>query len=439
MKKRVLSIILMMSITMTGLFGCGKTEIKDADNEVAKASVPLKDSTDYDVTEPVTFEFWHGMEEDLINPMVEKFNKSQDLITVNPVYVGNYAAIKEQVAAAQAAGEGLPGLCLINYPQLLTYAESNVAEPLNAYMEAANYENLFYEGFTSPLAVGDNLYAFPWGPSTTVVYYNKDLIKQSGRDDFPATWAELKEWAPEFHEKTGKTAIEVMGTDFNYVNTLLLNTGVDPISDGTKCVMDDERVITWINEMQQLIQAGAAEWINTGASTETDLKTKFINGEVCSMVFTSTYYDKAIAAADFEVGVALVPENANNNSTTSGATLFIPAQNEQNVKNGAFEFLQYMTNDENAKNFALKTAYLPTKKSLLDSEEEINEFLALYPEMKIIYENMDTIVSKNPSPYFTKALTAICENLTLIFNAGEDRDAVVKKMVEEVDYILSGN
>ena len=53
------------------------------------------------------------------------------------------------------------------------------------------------------------------------------------------------------------------------------------------------------------------------------MKTKFLSGETASIILTSTYYDKALAAAEFEVGVSLVPYNANNNSTTSGATLFI--------------------------------------------------------------------------------------------------------------------
>jgi hypothetical protein len=71
--------------------------------------------------------------------------------------------------------------------------------------------------------------------------------------------------------------------------------------------------------------------------------------------------------------------------------------------------------------------------------DNINDFLALYPDMINIYNNMDTIVAKNPSPYFTKAITAIGEDLSLIFNGGQDVDETIPKIVEEVNYILEGN
>ena len=444
--RAVLGLFMAAAVGMTGCSASGEagagstaqTPRQTSGQTAEQSEAASGEEISYEVTGPVEFEFWHSMETELIDPICEAFNSSEDQITVTPVYVGNYAAIQEQIAAAQAAREGLPGLCTINYPFVNTYAESGVAEPLDAYMEAAEYEDLFYEGFTDPVKIDGQQYAFPWGPSTTVIYYNKDLLEESGTETYPATWEELRTWTQEYHEKTGGTAFAFFGTDFNYINTLLLNTGVDPIGDG-KCQMGDERIRTWIAEEKEMVDSGAAEWVNTGSSTEADLKTKFLSGETASIILTSTYYDKALAAAEFEVGVSLVPYNAKNNSTTSGATLFIPAMNDQNIKNAAFEFLTYMTNDENAKEFALYTAYLPTKKSLLDSEEEVDEFCERYPEMRIVYENMDTIISKNPSPYFTKALTQICEDLTLIFNTGADIDSTIESMCERVDYILEGN
>ncbi len=450
MKKWNKLVSITAAATILALTACGQTAGSNASQasatqtqqETAENSNEIAtEATDnpYAVTEPVTIEFWSSMEDSYTVPVCDAFNESQDLVTVVPVYVGNYAAIKEQIAAAQAAQDGLPGLSVINYPQVITYADSGVAEPLDAYMEAYGYESDFYQGFVDPLIVDGQQYAFPYGPSTTVVYYNKDLLQEvSGLTEFPSTWEETKTWAEEFHKATGKSGLSTpgAGSTFNYVNTLLLNTGVDPIGDG--CLMGDEKVVTWVKDMKTLVEDGAIEWVNTGSSTETDLKTKFINGETAAIVYSSTFYDTALETVDFDIGVTLVPENANNLSTTAGATLFIPAQNDQNVKNAAFQFLTFITNEENAKEFALESAYLPTRKSLLEGDN-INDFLALYPDMINIYNNMDTIVAKNPSPYFTKAITAIGEDLSLIFNGGQDVDETIPKIVEEVNYILEGN
>ena len=175
--RAVLGLFMAAAVGMTGCSASGETGAGSTAQTSGQTSGQTAEQSEaasgeeisYEVTGPVEFEFWHSMETELIDPMCEAFNSSQDQITVTPVYVGNYAAIQEQIAAAQAAREGLPGLCTINYPFVNTYAESGVAEPLDAYMEAAEYEDLFYEGFTDPVKIDGQQYAFPWGPSTTVI------------------------------------------------------------------------------------------------------------------------------------------------------------------------------------------------------------------------------------------------------------------------------
>lgn len=465
MKKKLFATLLTLSMALGIFAGCGSSNVADseakseeadskADSEEADSETESETASSaetesalpkdnfYAVTEPVTFEFWHSIAEtDYIDGVVQAFNDSQDNITVVPVYVGGYSAIKEQIAAAQAAQDGLPGLSVINYPQVLTYVDSGVAEPLDGYIEAWEYENSFYDGFTGPLSVDGTLYAFPYGPSATAIYYNKDLLEEAGYDSFPQTWEEFQTFAVDFYEKTGKTALSILGNgeSFNYINTFLIDTGVDPLGDGVTSKVDDPAIVTWVKETKALTDAGAVEWVNTGNNTETDTKAAFINQETLAFAYSTTYYDLALENAEFEVGMSLPLKNANNTSTTAGATLFIPAENEQNIKNAAFQFLQFLTNDDNAKEFALLTAYLPTKSTLIDTEEEMNEFLTLYPEEKVIYENMDTIVPKNDSPYFTKAITDIAEEFTTIFNEGADVEEIIAQTKENVDFILSGN
>ncbi|MBQ7679236.1 MAG: extracellular solute-binding protein, partial [Butyrivibrio sp.] len=374
--------------------------------------------------------------------VTDAFNASQEYITVEPVYIGGYPVIKEQIAAAQAARDGLPGLSTINYPQVITYADSGVAEPLDGYVDAYDVNvNVFYQGFTDPVTVDGQLYAFPYGPSATYIFYNRDLLKEGGLDHYPETWAELKEVAPAFHEATGKPLLSLWGgsTGFNTINSFLIQTGVDPLGDGTTARVDDPAIVQWVRDVKELVDNGGAEWIDTGNNTETDLKTKFLAGEAVSIPYSNTYYDLVLKDAGFDVGLALYPENANRHVTTAGATLFIPALNDQAVKNAAFQFLTYITNDENAKQFALDSAYLPTRRTILEDEDSVAAFTALYPDDEVIFAHMDDIIPKNSSPYFTPALTEIVEELTQIFNNGADIDETIARTTDNVNYILSGN
>ena len=130
--RAVLGLFMAAAVGMTGCSASGEagagstaqTPRQTSGQTAEQSEAASGEEISYEVTGPVEFEFWHSMETELIDPMCEAFNSSQDQITVTPVYVGNYAAIQEQIAAAQAAREGLPGLCTINYPFVNTYAES---------------------------------------------------------------------------------------------------------------------------------------------------------------------------------------------------------------------------------------------------------------------------------------------------------------------------
>ena len=108
--------------TLTGCSGGGSTGKKPAETTAGGAStgteVQKEDPAKYEVTEPITIKWWHALEDQysgIVSQVVDDFNKSQDLITVEAEYIGSYSELNEALVAAHAAGSGLPAITCLLY------------------------------------------------------------------------------------------------------------------------------------------------------------------------------------------------------------------------------------------------------------------------------------------------------------------------------------
>ena len=90
-----------------------------------------------DTTTEITF--WHsfnGDNEAVLTKQIEAFQTEYPYIKVNAQYIGGYNDIHTELASANAAGVGVPALCVINVPRLTSYAADHVVEDLNDYIAA---------------------------------------------------------------------------------------------------------------------------------------------------------------------------------------------------------------------------------------------------------------------------------------------------------------
>ncbi len=180
--KKIISLLLCLVMIMS-LCACGGGDNKETQG-----------GEEFDVTvkEPITIEFWSSYADEvkhewIAKAAVEEYNKSQDKVTVVMKQLFGYPAMDEQLSAAQAAGKG-------NCPRVLTYAASGMTESLDKYIEASKYDTGdFYGGMMDAMVYdGDGLtYGLPYGISSSVAFWNMDMLKETGYDKVPETWDEL--------------------------------------------------------------------------------------------------------------------------------------------------------------------------------------------------------------------------------------------------------
>lgn len=444
MKRRTLALLLTAAMVISCLAGCGGQSEPPAQSPAPAPASPASQAPEtpqepgakYAVTEPVTIEFWYAGSgnEEFYNQVAEEFNSSQDKVTVVPVCGGNYASINEQIIGAQAAGTGLPGISVVNYSTLPNYVQSGVAEPLDDYL--ADYQvdmNDYIPGFLSVGNYDGVQFGMPHGVSCFVYYYNKDILKEKNLPDFPTTWDEFKTWAMEVHKATGKPAYLMAANEKTVNYNMMQNFGGTFIKEDNTTGLDAETLKTHMREMKELIDAGAVEW---SLDSSDILSSKFINGEVVSYNLSCTSYSKFIQN-DFDVGIAWNFKSEDNISTVTGSYLFIPAANDQNVKNAGFAFLNYLCTPDVNYRWAKFSSYLTSCNSVFNDEQKMADIYTALPEMRNVYGNSDKMVSKPKTTKYDSGIKAYYTALSKIYLEGADFDPTWDAMVEEVNYILS--
>lgn len=410
--------------------------------EGAQAEAGEAAASQYAVTEPIEIKWWHALEEqytDLINQTVDGFNSSQDLIKVEAVYVGDYAALNEALVAANAAGSGLPAVTIANTPYIAEYSKNGLTEDLTPYIKAAGFDiDDFGEGLIAASSYEGKQTTLPFLISTQIMYYNKDMATERGIT-MPETWADMEG----FLEAASGTASDggkiygtiIPGWDQWYFETFYLNNGVK--------IINDDQVSTDLNgDKAKAITSDLREWTKKGYTYVADgqdassiMRQSFIDGKAFSVIHTTSLYDTYVERCDFEVGMAWLPGGDTKYHEIGGNVLLIPAKNDQAVKNAGWQFIEYLESKEVNMLWASNTGYMPTRKSVQNTDEG-KEFLKLKPEFQVVFDNLDLINPRIQHPGWAQLATIWRNCLVEITIENVDMDRMLNDMANEIDDVL---
>ena len=183
----------------------------------------------------------------------------------------------------------------------------------------------------------------------------------------------------------------VPGWDQWYFETLYLNEGVEIITEDNTCDLNSETAIEVTNMIKDWCDSGLA-YFAVGTDASATMRQNFQDGKAFSVMHTSSLLNNYVDKCDFEVGMAWYPASSTGDkySEVGGQVIGIPANNDQATKNAAWQFLQYCIGKESNMKWAIGTGYMPTRKSVLETDEGI-AFLAEKPAFQCIFDNLDLI------------------------------------------------
>ncbi len=346
----------------------------------------------------VTVSFYHTMGANLkavLDKYIPKFNEQYPNITIDHEMVGDYPALRDQIATELTAGNS-PSLAYCYPDHVALYNKAQAVMPMDGYIahetmgltdaQVADFIDVYYNEGKS---FGDGkMYTLPMTKSTEVLYYNKTFFTAN---NLPTpenlTWDQMEALCAQI--KTIDPNCIPLGYDSeaNWFITMTeqLKSGYTTL-DGDKFVFDTDANYAFVEEFRDWYKKGyvTTEEIygsyTSGLFTEVGTKEDGTPKQRCYMCIGSsagasyqcptektnedgtTYYP-------FEVGIAMIPQADQNNKKViqQGPSLCMFKKADAQEMAAAWLFAKFLTTTvEFQAEFSMTNGYTPVLKSVQD-------------------------------------------------------------------------
>lgn len=298
--------------------------------------------------------------------MLDKFNAANPDIALSYSFSGNYADTATKISAALIS-KTAPDVSLLAAGPLYTGERGDFY--LETKIKDADFnKDDIYPGIWDYAKFQGRICAIPYGISTPVLYYNKDILAKAGINidkNPPKTWNDLYSLAKQAQSKGNASgSTDFWGfdtTDAPWLFKSMLNqngntvvtvndTTVTPIFDNDKAV----EVATWWKKMTDEKVMAVGQHANA--------EKKFLSGNVAFLCATSARIAKWSKDASLPISAIPMPYWQKPSVALGGNVLIILTQDPK-AREASWKLVKYLSSAENQANFALKTGYLPIRKS----------------------------------------------------------------------------
>ncbi|MFD1775727.1 ABC transporter substrate-binding protein [Paenibacillus rhizophilus] len=252
---------------------------------------------------------------------------------------------------------------------------------------------------------------------TTVIYYNKKILRDAGYTEFPKTYEAFKAMVKDLKSKKitpisygNKVGTVVQASLLSPVNERISGSGLyEEIKSGKQKFTDPE-FMSALKEVKELSDLGAFN-VDLNSIDNVQATNLFLSGN-SAMYVDGSWGAKQISkdkSPDFELGFAMFPEfegGKGSLSTTIGSTnqgVSLSAKLDDAKKAAAEKFLQFMYSKESYQNIMRDGNMVPANVEAPADvnplfKEMINEFAGVkevIPPFNIVMPANVTTVAKN--------------------------------------------
>lgn len=379
MTKKLIALALSVLMLCSALTGCISQYAKDPNETLppveTKAPEAAGNETQAPVSdEPVTLEVWYavsGTSGETFVAQSTDFDNADDMVTLNMSYSGGSNDTATKVSAALLT-DTQPDVALMYAGPLYTGGEGDFRMADLVAGEGFDEADVF-EGMMDYCAFGDGgICAVPYGISTQVMYYNKEVLAAAGVDmtNPPKTWAEFADVLQKVMEGgniTGNdefTAFDTSDEAWLFKSMLMQN--------GCKIIEMADGVVTPVYNNPQAVEV-ADYWnslIQNGymlPSEHDNAENKFLAGNLGFIASSSNRISRWEGKTEFEIGAIEMPYFTQPSLALGGNVLVILTKDPAKLQK-CWEYICYLTDVEQNTEFALATGYLPIHKSAMEQD-----------------------------------------------------------------------
>ena len=389
--KKILSLALVLLMLAGCLTGCvssytnisteEKTEASAPAQEVkTEAAAPAEQAEAPVEEEPkeidikgVDLEVWYavsGTSGEMFTKHSQEFSDEYG-VNLNLSYSGGSSDTATKVSAALLT-DTQPDVALMYAGPLYTGGNGDYSTGELMLGEDFNMDDI-YEGMLDYCTyMGDGICAVPYGISTQVLFYNKDILAAAGVDmtNPPKTWSEFYDVCKTVLEKGNLTGNEEFSafdtTDEAWLfKSMLMQNGCEIVEN------NDGKIVPIFNNAEAV--AVADYWyslVESGIMTpgqHNNAENKFLSGNLAFVAASSNRVSRWTGTTSFELGAIEMPYFTRPSLALGGNVLVILTKDPVK-KAAAWKYICYLTGEEKDTEFALGTGYLPIHKSAMENE-----------------------------------------------------------------------
>lgn len=407
---KVLALLLTVVLFSTCIVGCST---KQKTSSVSKNS---------DTDEEITITFWHtygdSEEEQFQNEVLPLWEKEHPNIKIDAVRQDS-SQYNQMIVTSFGTGTS-PDVARVDIANIAAYAAQG---GLTALSDFDDFEEISKNYLEAPLSTNlyqNKYYGLPLDTNCKAAVINKNVLKELGLDDVPATMEELIAAA----EKRGTYSISVSGVgDWDMYPYFWLFGGTltdDNFTKATGYLDSDESIAA----MKKIVELHDKKILTIRDVDGTVDAWDGINSEF-AMFFEGPWYFGSYDDSEAKGIVAsTIPTYEGRSASVVGGedvVVFATSKHQE----AAYEFAKFMTSEE-VQLAMLKAGQLPILKSLVE-----NDAIQSNPVWSVYMKQIESAKARIPSPNNTAIQEIWSDMVTSIFTEGADvaeamHDAAVK-------------
>lgn len=362
--------------------------------------------------------------------IVDSYNKSQSEVSVSVDYAADYVP---KTLAALAGGKP-PDVSYVatgGY-QTLSFAKQGGLLALDDYVNSSFKAQVpdFYDFLWQANVWQGKTWGIPYDTNNLAWFYNQELLKADGVSPISGnpTWQQLVAMLKAV-TKDGKYGYQVQADARMFYDFLKQAGGELTDKDLTKATLNTpeaEETLTWLRDM-------VFEW---KVSPNPPLKKGFETGAVVFEYQGSYRIPVYRQLTGLKVNAMHTTKNKVPFTANGGESLLIWKTDDAHQE-AAWKFIQGMTTKENILQWAIKSGYLPVRKSVLDMDA-YKAILKSDPIRQVFVDELAYGGFWLASPYAPDVSTAIVNNLNRVLLKDENIKTVLSDMEKQVNNVLAG-
>jgi len=324
--------------------------------------------------------------------LLDKYAAANPDVALTYSYSGNYGETATKVSAALASGSA-PDVALMAAGPLYTGARGDFF--MEEKIKDADFgKDDIFPGVWDYAKYQGRICAVPYGISTPVLYYNKSVLERAGIDiakNPPETWEELFKMAKDAQAKGNAAgSADFWGFDVTDVawlfKTMLAQNDNDIVSvSGTKItpVFNDDKALLVAAFWKRLVDEKVMP-----VGQHTNAEKKFLAGNTAFFVATSARIAKWTKDPAIPVAAVAMPY-WKKPSVALGGNVIVILTADPKTKEAAWKLVKFLASAENQTDFAVKTGYLPIRKSGL-ARQSVKDAIAKNAMYGVAFKQMDS-------------------------------------------------